>query len=316
MFKTLTDRIARDKDYPERCFTLDIYARVLDGVIYDHLPYAFHEEKNNIGEYVRLRDRRPCVRHNICRIVVDDAVSLLFSEGHFPSAESDDRDTQAALCAIIRDTCSDEVMVEAATLGSVGSAAIHMLALKQEDATHRLFYRPYSTEYLTPMFKPEAPDELASLTETYKVKGSELSGRGYAIAEEDLAADFWFQRRWDETDETWFVPWLVRDADRDDAQFRPERDAARSVRHGLGFVPWVWIRNLPGKLRLIGGSGSPPSYSGIDGACTFAAAIETMIEIDYLLSQGGRGLKIRDGPAPHDQGAGRPARAGIRQIAR
>src|SRR6516162_903444 len=99
MFKTLTDRIARDKDYPERCFTLDIYARVLDGVIYDHLIYAFHEEKNNIGEYIRLRDRRPCVRHNICRIVVDDAVSLLFSEGHFPSVESDDRETQSALGA-------------------------------------------------------------------------------------------------------------------------------------------------------------------------------------------------------------------------
>jgi hypothetical protein len=308
MFKTLTDRIARDKDYPERCFTLDIYARVLDGVIYDHLTYAFHEEKNNIGEYIRLRDRRPSVRHNICRIVVDDSVSLLFSEGHFPGAESDDRETQRALCAIIKGACLNEVMVEAATIGSVGSAAIHMQALKQKDGSHRLFYKPYSTEYLTPVFKREAPDELASMTETYKVKGSELAQRGYRIGDEDLAADFWFERRWDETDEIWFVPWLVRDADRDEKNFAPERDAQKSVRHGLGFVPWVWIRNLPGKLRLIGGSDGPLTYSGIDGACTFAAAIETMIEIDYLLSQGGRGLKyamdpllmIKEPAAPQD----------------
>ena len=39
-------------------------------------------------------------------------------------------------------------------------------------------------------------------------------------------------------------------------------DAARTVRHGLGFVPIVWIRNLPGGDE-------------IDGACTFRPAIVT-----------------------------------------
>ena len=60
-------------------------------------------------------------------------------------------------------------------------------------------------------------------------------------------------------------------------------DTGRSVRHGLGFVPLVWIRNLPG--------GVAP-----DGACTFRSAVETGIEIDYQLSQAGRGLKYSSDP--------------------
>jgi hypothetical protein len=63
----------------------------------------------------------------------------------------------------------------------------------------------------------------------------------------------------------------------------PMIDEGRSVHHGLGFVPLVWIRNLPGG-------------DAIDGACTFRAAIETGIEIDYQLSQAGRGLKYASDP--------------------
>jgi hypothetical protein len=60
-------------------------------------------------------------------------------------------------------------------------------------------------------------------------------------------------------------------------------DPVRSVTHGLGFVPAVWIKNLPGG-------------DAVDGACTFRAAIETNIEIDYQLSQAGRGLKYSSDP--------------------
>ncbi len=55
------------------------------------------------------------------------------------------------------------------------------------------------------------------------------------------------------------------------------------MRHGLGFVPIVWVRNLPGG-------------DDIDGACTFRPAVETGIEIDYQLSQAGRGLKYSSDP--------------------
>ena len=74
---------------------------------------------------------------------------------------------------------------------------------------------------------------------------------------------------------------------RSTSSFKPEIDEAHSVVHNLGFVPVVWIRNLPG----LSSTGDPA-----DGACTFRAAIETQIEIDYQLSQAGRGLKDSSDP--------------------
>lgn len=55
------------------------------------------------------------------------------------------------------------------------------------------------------------------------------------------------------------------------------------MQHGFGFVPMVWVKNLPGG-------------NGIDGACTFRPAMETAIEVDYQLSQAGRGLKYSSDP--------------------
>ena len=76
---------------------------LIEGALYHHLPYGFHHERNrNTGEFVPLRDRRPCVRYNLCRLVVEDSVALLFSEGHFPQAECEDLTVKlaAALGAI------------------------------------------------------------------------------------------------------------------------------------------------------------------------------------------------------------------------
>ena len=141
MFRSIVSRIKRDKDYPARQFAIDVYSRVLDGAIYDHLAHSFHEEKSESnGEYVPLRDRRPSVRCNICRIVVDDSVSLLFSEGHFPKVQSEVDGASAVLSGFVKAGRLNEVMIEAATQGSVGSVAIQMRILEQRDKSHRLFF--------------------------------------------------------------------------------------------------------------------------------------------------------------------------------
>ncbi|WP_146255344.1 phage portal protein, partial [Azospirillum sp. TSA6c] len=84
---------------------------------------------------------------------------------------------------------------------------------------------------------------------------------------------------WDSAAETWYVPWLVQA----EKIAEPTVDTAKTVKHGLGFVPMVWVRNLPGG-------------DGTDGACTFEPAIPTQIEIEYQLSQAGRGLKYSSDP--------------------
>ena len=274
MFETICTLIPRDPHYPARARTLDILKRVLDGRLYDVLPYQFHEERGAGGEYIPLRSRRPSVRYALCRIVVEDSVSLLFSEGHFPTIDCADRTIRAALADIAKETRLNLTMTEAAMRGAIGSVAILMRVLRG-----RIFFDVLDTTYLTPEWDPQAPDTLIRVTEKYKVSGALLASSGYEIA--DTAIDYWFTRSWDTEGETWFVPLPVG------STFEADIDEARSVQHGLGFVPMVWIRNLPGQ-----------SSTGdiADGACTFRAGIETQIEIEYQLSQAGRGLKYSSDP--------------------
>src|SRR4051794_35349611 len=104
MFETICALIPRDPHYPSRTRTLDILKRVLDGRLYDVLPYQFHEERSAGGKYIPLRKRRPSVRYTLCRIVVEDSVSLLFSEGHFPTIDWGDRRIRAPLADIVKET--------------------------------------------------------------------------------------------------------------------------------------------------------------------------------------------------------------------
>ena len=275
MFETICDLIPRDPDYSARSRTLDILKRVLDGTLYDVLPYQFHEERGAGGEYIPLRNRRPSVRYALSRIVVEDSVALLFSEGHFPAIDCTDPTIRGVFADLVKDSRLNQVMTEAALRGSVGSVAILMRVLRG-----RLFFSALEATYLTPSWDPEAPDTLIAVNEKYKVTGAQLVAEGYAI--DDPGAEYWFMRRWDRQTEIWFVPIPVG------IVALPEVDPSRTVKHDLGFVPMVWVRNLPG-----------PSASGDpnDGACTFRAAIETQIEIDYQLSQAGRGLKYSSDPA-------------------
>jgi len=276
MFKLLQSKLGRDKDYPERTARLQSLQHVLKGTLYDVLRHPFHDERNGAGEYIPLRERRPCVRSNTCRVVVDDSVALLFSDGHFPTVELADGAQKATLARILREARFNEVMIDAATRGSVGSVALHFQVLGG-----RVFLKVLDTALLTPLWQQGAPDKLARVVEKYKVNGEALRAAGYAIADGDLPAMFWFQRVFTGVAEEWYLPWKVADAI---DGFQPRLDPERCVTHALGFVPVVWIRNLPGG-------------DDVDGLPTFCEeAIDTQIEIDYQLSQAGRGLKYSSDP--------------------
>ena len=274
MFDTISALVPRDSAYPERTRTLDILNRVLTGTLYNVLPYSFNEERGAGGEYIPLRNRRPSVRYPLCRLVVEDSVSLLFSEGHFPAIDCPDARVRQALADLVKETRLNLVMTETAIRGSVGSAAVLMRVLRG-----RVFFNYIDTLFLTPTWDPEAPDDLLSVTERYKVHGKALVANGYEVENSDQ--EYWFSRNWDTDTETWFLPSPIG------STTAPNVDLGRTVRHGLGFVPIVWIRNLPG----FSVTGDPN-----DGACTFRAAVESQIEIDYQLSLAGRGLKYSSDP--------------------
>lgn len=292
-FQTLQQSYQQDADYPPRAFRIAALTRVLDGTLYDALPHPFSAEKNDAGEYIPLAQRRPSARTRICRTVVNDSVSLLFSEGHFPAVECEDEPTRDTLTKLVKESRLNEAMIDAATRGAVGSVAILMRVLG-----NRVFWQVLPSTNLTPSWKPDAPDTLQSVAEQYKVKGSVLKTQGYTISDDDLSIDFWFRREWDTAAETWYLPLKVKDA-KDGAKFAT--DAKRTTAHQLGFVPMVWVRNLPGG-------------DDIDGAPTFPLeAIDTQIEADYLLSQGGRALKYQSDPTLHIK---EPAHGGQSAIVR
>ena len=272
---SLQARMPRDAEMPERSFRLGALEAVLDGRQYDVLPHSFSCERSESGDYVSLDERRPSVRTGLCRVVVEDSVSLLFSEGHWPTLRANDPRTVAALADLVRETHLNDTMLEAATRGSVGSVAVLLRAVER-----RPYFEVLSTRFLTPQWSRKRPGALLSVTERYKVAASELRLLGYEV--DATETQMWFQRRWDSQAETWFLPTPV-------GSTAPARvDAERTVVHGLGFVPLVWMRNISGGRAL--------DPDGCDGACTFSAGIDTVIEADYLLSQAGRGLKYGSDP--------------------
>ncbi len=274
-WQALQTSMPRDSDLPARAVRISALTAVLEGRHYDHLRHSFADEISGAGEYIPLGSRRPSVRAGICRTVVDDSVSLLFSEGHFPVVHAGSKATIDAVAAWVKDRRLNEVLADAATRGSVGSVALLFRVLKSKP-----FVSVLQTAFLTPTWDPEDPDSLLRVVERYKVRGRDLAAQGYTVPSDAGNEQYWFQRSWDADEETWFLPLSVADAREGKP---PVKDTDKSVTHGLGFLPVIWIRNLSGG-------------DDVDGGCTFEAAVSTAIEVDYQLSQAGRGLKYASDP--------------------
>ena len=139
-----------DPDYPSRVERLTFLARVRDGTQYDHIAIPFSCERNAAGAYIKLSDRRPSVRTGLCRTVVDDFVSLLFSEARFPLVYSKDETLRRAAQALVVESALCELMNEAAVKGCVGSVAILLRVLGG-----RMFFEAMDTVFLTPVWNPQ-----------------------------------------------------------------------------------------------------------------------------------------------------------------
>lgn len=321
-------RSKKDPEMSERAFILSVYRRVLDGTYYDILSMSYsagtagagnaavnilEPDKYHFNQTVGMSQRRPSVRSALCSLVVDDAVSFVFDETHFPRISSDDKELEQILKDIVESSGLNLAMIQSARDGSVGSAALLVQLING-----RFYFESLLTEFCTPVFNPQSPNELLSIAEQYKVRGSELIAKGYTDVDE--SKEYYFRREWTLTHEIVYKPWISSNSIKmsapnweqmtyiafkngvasgkvdqngkpilDDAATSLEIDYERSCEHNLGFVPIVWTKNLPGNIYGVQGS-------AIDGACTFARAIDTTTELDYQLSQCGRGLKYSAEP--------------------
>ncbi len=278
MYRKIRDTIPCDNDFPYRTYMIDVYERIKNGTFYDNLKYPFSQELNDANtETISIFDRRPSVRYRLAKLVVDDTVSLLFGEGRFPSFECQDEDFRQKLEDISKNLNLKELMLTAATIGSCGSVAIFLKIINGKYS-----FLAKSTKYLTPVFANDDPFRIVLMTEKYKVDAESLIDEGYEGINSGEHKEYWIERVWDENQEIRFLPYPVKTTE----EAEKVVDSDRSCVHGLGFVPIVWIKNLNEGNEI----------SDVDGSCTFEPAIENIIEIDYQLSQSGRGLRYSSDP--------------------
>lgn len=271
--KELLDKIKYAEWAGRRYRRLDGMERFLEGKAYEHLAVPFHQEKETSGQYIPLRERRPSVIYNIPQIIVSRTSRLLFGGKHFPKFQTSEQEISDFLQNITDTSSLQQTMVEAARIGSVGSVAI-VFYIKEG----KYFFDVINPKFCLP--KWDTNRELEELFIMYPVFGYDLVAVGYSIDDEDINEEFLFAKKFTKKEEIYYIP--VKSEDFEGIS-KLNKDSSRSEEHRLGIVPAVWIKNLP-------------PTNAIDGRCTFECILNMSIEIDYQLSQCGRGLKYNADP--------------------
>lgn len=265
-----------DHEWSIREKKLYILHKFLDNSIYDKLA-PFSEEFSG-GKYMPLIGRRPSVIYPLPKIIVNDSVSMLFGDEHFPllKCPQDHESTVKFLEYIQCQSKLKQVMISAARRGSTGSVCVLVKVINRN-----FYFDALHTRYLNPIFDWENPGVLSKLQERRKLDGATLRAIGYTVKNDNMNKAFVIIREWNTTQEIYYKPYLQEDEQKEG--FKPSIDNERSSTHDLGFLPAIWIKNLP-------------ACETIDGECTFEAACEVAIEISYQLSQHGRLLKYNSDP--------------------
>ena len=143
MLQTLIDSMNLDRDYPLRSRNIDVYTRILNGTLYDHLQYSFFDE-NSGSDAILMKDKRPAIKYNLCRIVMDELISLLFGSDHFPQVHCgiENKQINEHLLKLINGAKIRAKLCEASLLATTGSSAI-FASVKNQKLILNKCIRPY-----------------------------------------------------------------------------------------------------------------------------------------------------------------------------
>jgi hypothetical protein len=282
-------------DKPSRWRRLDQLDKMLDGTFYDHLTHHFYNETMApAGSRVPMMERRPSTQYNLPSMVAAWSARKLWAGRHVPRIHHSEKSVTETIDQLVQTTKFYQMMTCATILGSVGSVAMTFLVSKRSDEEPQVALKVWRAKFCTPQFDDFC--NLTSLKIHYQVLGQQLIAQGILADVEGEAIrpdqQYWFIRVYGTQDEQTLIPPKIDDWNpvtgwkrRDDPKFSDRPIGGdKSVSHGLGFVPGVWIRNLPG------------SDDAIDGKGTWEAAKGIKIEIDYLLSQASRGTRYNCSP--------------------
>ena len=254
---------------------LDIYDRILDGKLYDHLKYSFYDEYQ--GErYIPLIERRPSSQYRLARYVARTVSRKLFAGRHVPKVKAPDEKTEKRINDLLTGSKIWPTMFEAAYRGSVGSVAV---TFRVEGK--KIGLKVWRALWCSPFFDDFA--ELALLRIHYVSYGWQLAAIG--VNTEFPERQYWFIRDYTPTREITYAPVLSDDWNPVSGFVDPTRVLVEGevIEHNLGFVPGIWIMN-------------PGGVSSPDGCALWEDGLPNMIEVDYLLSQASRGARYSCAP--------------------
>jgi hypothetical protein len=286
IWSELMSRLQFDSWYSARYRELTRLMLTLKRQQYNHLPHPFHQETESGGGYIPLSERRPSIIYPLPSIIARDVSNKLFSGRHFPYLTGDMELTES-LEKLAKTSNLTPTMKYAAYIGSVGSVFISFDIIDKQ-----FYFKAWESRYCEPVF--DSTGELISVHIRYQCPVDALYALGYKF--KNPQEWYWFGCAFTQTDHIVYSPF-------DETEPPPWNDwavdAANSRKHNLGFVPGVWIYNIT--------SGDVP-----DGICTFDNLLDLTVEIDYQLSQTGRGFKYSAAPqlaisGPSTLGIGRTA---------
>lgn len=303
-FREIVEGLKSPPGATDRFKRLDAFDRVLLGTVYEDLSLAFETEEDARGDYVRMRERRPSVRYNMSLMVTRRSQAELWGDEQLPAWQcvtdrdgNRDKKREQLLEFVTSETSLELVMAEAYEIGQSGSVAI--VVRRRDDGMPD--FDIIEGKYGTPVFDPKNLQRLVLFANIYPVLGQALL-EAMSVAERtanEMLADadekkiresetYWFRIEFDDREERRFDPLSSSDyhnlgKQRKDGTLIQWIERSKST-HRFGCVPVVWIRNLVGRRR------------DIDGPCTFSCLLDNNVELDYTLSQAGRGLKYNGDP--------------------
>lgn len=303
MFRKIADKIQypawvkKDPRYKQ----LDLYDRLLDGTFYDHLGFAFYDEQDGDGPTARMvlmENKRPSAQFRIPRMVARYCSRKLFAGRHVPRfvyAKGSDEEKKkicGEVTALVTRIEFWRRMLEVTLRGSVGSVAV---TFRVSDDNDTVSLNVWKAKYCEPTFDEKG--DLIRLRVQYQSSRAAFEKMGATPADlnPENCTTFWYIRDWTAEGETVYKPvpytdWNPVDGFTDGAAKKDLIEwEEKSKPHDFGFVTGHWFCNLAGG-------------AGIDGACTFEDAIPDSIELDYDLSQTGRGVRYNSAPQLVTQG--------------
>lgn len=280
------DQLAKDVPLPEWATEGTRYRRLaindlwVDGCFYKHMKHGFYDTEAGGGRFRKMFERAPSIRLNIPMTTADLASRKLFAGRHIPRVIHPKQEVQDALQWLMREARLDRELMTAAFKGQSGAVAI---CLKIVQGKPRVDV--YCAKQCYPVFN-DAKD-LERMVLCYGVDGSWWLSQGiYTDTDGDeikTDTDYWYIRIFDDTGIFTTIPvkyekWAPENHPTKAEDIQVFKDEPWTQIHNLKFVPVIWCTNLVG--------GEEP-----DGRSTFHGVLDNCVDLDYDLSQVGRGGK-------------------------